>query len=271
MPPSSRDALPAGRAKLAAVLKMAGDIVRIEDAQQAIGVTRLQAAKLLSRWAAQGWLRRVGRGAYVPVQLELLDSETVVADPWILVPALFGPAYIGGRTAAEHWDLTEQIFRDILVCTAQPVRNKTVERQNAVFTLKHVREELIFGTAPVWRGQTKIAVSDIHLTIVDMLDDPAIGAGIQHVEDCFRRYMRRSERDPEKLIGYAERLGNGAVFKRLGFLAERVSEGQFLVREAKRRLTSGHAKLDSALRCERLVTRWKLRVPATWLKDTGHD
>ena len=59
MTSSSRDALPAGRAKLAAVMKMAGDIVRIEDAQQAIGVTRLQAAKLLSRWAAQGWLRRV--------------------------------------------------------------------------------------------------------------------------------------------------------------------------------------------------------------------
>ena len=44
---------------------------------------------------------------------EFLDSEQVVQDPWILVPALFAPAYIGGRTAAEHWDLTEQIFRDI--------------------------------------------------------------------------------------------------------------------------------------------------------------
>ena len=104
-----------------------------------------------------------------------------------------------------------------------------------------------------------------------MLDDPALGAGIQHVEDCFRRYMRRSDSNPKQLIGYAARLGNGAVFKRLGFLAERLPEGQFLVREARRRLTSGHAKLDSALRCERLVSRWKLRVPATWLKDKGHD
>lgn len=271
MKSSSYHALPTGRAKLAAVLKEAGDIVRIEDAEQALGVTRIQAAKLLSRWAAQGWLRRVGRGAYVPVQLELLDSDTVVTDPWILVPALFAPAYIGGRTAAEHWDLTEQIFRDILVCTAQPVRGTTVERQNAVFTLRHVPEELIFGTSPVWRGQTKVAVSDIHRTIVDMLDVPALGAGIQHVEDCFHRYMRRPDSDPEKLIRYADRLSNGAIFKRLGFLAERHPQGQLMVREAKRRLTSGHAKLDPALGCDRLVTRWRLRVPSSWLKETAHD
>ena len=48
---------------------------------------------------------------------ESFGAEQVVEDPWILVPALFDPAYIGGRTAAEHWDLTEQIFRDIVVYT----------------------------------------------------------------------------------------------------------------------------------------------------------
>ena len=132
--------LPLGKARLTAVIQAAGDVVRIDDAVQVLGFSRNRAAKLLSRWAAQGWLRRVGTGAYVPVQLDLLDSEQVVQDPWILVPALFVPAYIGGRTAAEHWDLTEQIFRDIVVFTARPVREKTVERQGAVFSLRHIRK-----------------------------------------------------------------------------------------------------------------------------------
>jgi len=256
-----KNSLPTGRARLAAVIKAAGDIVHIDDTAQTLGISHTQAAKLLSRWAAQGWLRRVGTGAYAPVQLELLDAETVVPDPWILVPVLFAPAYIGGRTAAEHWDLTEQIFRDIVVFTARPVRVKTVERQNAIFTLKHVRDELIFGSKPVWRGQSKLAVSDIHRTIIDMLDDPATGGGIQHVVDCFDQYMKRQDCDLDKLVNYADRMGNGAIFKRLGFLAERYPRGKLLMEASKDRLTKGYAKLDSALDCSRLVTRWRLYVP----------
>jgi len=210
-------------------------------------------------------MRRVGKGTYVPVQLELLDAETVVLDSWILVPALFAPAYIAGRTAAEHWDFTEQIFRDIVVCTARPVRERTIERQNTIFTLKHIREDLIFGTKPVWRGQTKVAVSDIHRTIIDMLDDPALGGGIQHAADCLEHYLQRPDLDTEKLIGYAELLGNGAVFKRLGFLAERHPFGEPFVHASRGRLTKGHAKLDPALQCGRLVTRWRLRVPESWI------
>ena len=253
-----------GKSRLAAVINAAGDIVHIEDVEATLGVSRTTAAKLLSRWAGQGWFRRVGPGAYVSVQLALRDSKQVVEDPWVLVPALFDPAYIGGRSAAEYWDLTEQIFRDILVFTARQVRHKTIETQGAVFILKHVKEELMFGTKTVWRGQTRIAVSDIHRTIIDMLDDPATGGGIQHVTDCFARYTQSKDFDPRLLIDYANRLGNGAVFKRLGFLAERNPHSDALINAAKLRLTKGYAKLDPALDCAKLVTRWRLWVPKSW-------
>jgi predicted transcriptional regulator of viral defense system len=199
------------------------------------------------------------------VQLELLDADQVVEDPWILVPALFAPAYIGGRTAAEHWGLTEQIFRDIIVYSTRRVNVPVIERQGAIFSIKHTSESRLFGTQAVWRGQTKIAVSDIHRTIVDMLVDPPAGGGIQHVADCLGQYLKRTDRDVAKLISYAECLGNGAVFKRLGFLAERAPNGAELAAASKVRLSKGHAKLDPALNCPRLVTRWRLRVPDSWL------
>jgi predicted transcriptional regulator of viral defense system len=254
-----------GKSRLAAVLSSAGDVVHIKDVEAALTVPRTRAAKLLSSWAAQGWLRRVGPGTYVPVQLALLGARQVVEDPWVLVPALFHPAYIGGRTAAEHWDLTEQIFRDIFVYTARPVRQKTVESQGALFSLKHVKHEHIFGTKTVWRGQTRVQVSDVHRTIIDMLDDPAAGGGIQHVADCFDQYMQRKDSEPRVLIEYADRLGNGAVFKRLGFLAERHPQAEAIIDAAKLRLSKGYAKLDPALDCARLITRWRVRVPETWL------
>lgn len=267
----SRTLLTRGRARLTAVIQASGDVVRIEDAAQALDIKRNQAAKLLSRWTEQGWLRRVGSGAYVPVQLDLLDARQVLQDPWILVPTLFEPCYIGGRTAAEHWDLTEQIFRDVLVFTARSVARRTVERQGAVFTVKHINSELIFGTKSVWRGQTRVAVSDVHRTIIDMLDDPPVGGGIQHVSECFYRYLQRADCSPDLLIEYALRHGNGAIFKRLGFLAERHEKSRHIAKEARRHLTKGHAKLDQSLESPRLVTRWRLRVPESWAKDARHD
>jgi predicted transcriptional regulator of viral defense system len=94
---------------------------------------------------------------------------------------------------------------------------------------------------------------------------PAAGGGIQHVADCFAQYMQRKDSEPRVLIEYADRLGNGAVFKRLGFLAERHPRGDALIDAAKVRLTKGYAKLDPALDCSRLITRWRLRVPNTWI------
>lgn len=256
--------IPKGRLRLAAVVRAAGDIIQIDDAERALEVSRSDASKLLSRWFRQGWLRRVGPGCYAPVGLDSLASELVLDDPWVLVPVLFGPAYIGGRAAAEHWSLTDQIFRDIVVMTARAVRAKRLLRHGAHFTLKHVQETNIFGTKNVWRGRTRIAISDVHRTIIDMLDDPEVGAGIQHVSDCVVSYFNRKDRDDAKLIDYAGMLGNGAVFKRLGFLAERRANTARLVQACRAHLTQGNAKLDRALTCGRLVSRWRLLVPESW-------
>jgi hypothetical protein len=42
----------------------------------------------------------------------LAGSEQVIEDPWVLVPTLFGDSYIGGWTAAHHWELSEQLFNE---------------------------------------------------------------------------------------------------------------------------------------------------------------
>jgi len=256
--------IPTGRQRLATLLRAAGDVISIGDAAEALQLVRSDASKLLSRWATQGWLRRVGPGLYVPAALETLANQHVLEDPWVLVPALFDPAYVGGRTAAEHWDLTEQIFNDIMVMTARPVREKSQQRHGANFTLKHIEDEKLFGTTNVWRAHTKVQLSDVHRTIIDMLDDPSVGSGIRQVADCLQTYLRRSDRDDQQLIAYAHKLKNGAVFKRLGFLIEGDPSAGELAAECRHRLSKGNAKLDPALDCTRLVTRWRLWVPSYW-------
>lgn len=257
-------AIPEGRQQLAQLIASAGDVIQVSDAARVLRLDRTAAAKTLARWTAQGWLRRVRRGIYVPAALDTLSSTHVLNDPWVLVPSLFSPAYVGGRTAAEYWDLTEQLFNDIVVVTAQAVREKTQKRHGATFTLKHAQERKLFGLKAVWRGRTKVMVSDLQRTIVDMLDDSAIGGGIQHVADCLVEYFKRKDRSDKLLLDYTEQLGNGAVFKRLGFLAEQHGGEETLARACHARLTKGAIKLDPTLDCAKLVTRWRIWIPARW-------
>jgi len=182
-------------------------------------------------------------------------------------PRFFSPGYIGGRTAAEHWDLTEQIFKDIVVITARSLRQTRQVRHGSTFTLRHTSEEKIFGTKSIWRKRSRVLISDVHRTIVDMLDDPALGAGIQHVSDCFNAYLTRADRDDKRLLDYAARLGNGAVFKRLGFLAEQAGKAAQIVEFCLSHLTAGVASLDTSLESPHLVQRWRLHVPLSWASE----
>ena len=252
------------RARLSKVLQAAKELVVIGDVEKALSVDRNSAAKMLSRWQRQGWLKRVGRGIYAPVPLDASTGEQVLEDPFVLVPALFAPGYIGGWTAAEHWDMTEQMFRSIFVFTTRSLRAKEQTIDGGSFTLKHIQQRAIFGIRTLWSGQIKVPISDKARTIVDLLADPATGGGIRHVADCLRRYFRDPEANRENLIRYAEAFGNGAVFKRLGYLASQIEGNEALVQSCRKRLTQGNSKLDPALPCPRLVKVWRLWIPRNW-------
>lgn len=259
------------RARLSAVLQTATDLVTIEHVIAALKVDRQVAAKVLSRWQEQGWLKRVGRGIYAPIPIDASATGQVLKDQWVLVPALFAPAYIGGWTAAEHWDLTEQLFRSIFVFTARPFRSKEQTVQGVTFTLKRIPEEALFGLKTIWRGQGRVSVADKHRTIVDLLADPATGGGIRHVARCLQAYLRDAEADSDTLIRYAEKLGNGAVFKRLGFLVSQTPGNESLAQACRQRLTEGNARLDPALPCRRLVKAWRLWIPKNWEAEAQRD
>jgi predicted transcriptional regulator of viral defense system len=69
-------------------------------------------------------------------------------------------------------------------------------------------------------------------------------------------------KDLELLFQYAERLGNGAVYKRLGFLLERLAPKEVdSINKCRTNLTAGNAKLDPQFSADKLITRWRLWVP----------
>jgi len=262
--PQQAPALPASRARLAAVLRASREIVSIDAAVKALDVKRREATRLLSQWTGQGWLTRVGPGLYVPVPLDLAGNEQIMTDPWILVPALFGQCYIGGWTAAHHWELTEQLFNETAVFTTRRIIKKRVTAQGTVFVLRNITAKRLFGLKILWRGSAKVPVSDPARTLVDLLAMPETGGGIDHVAECLGNYLNSKEVNRDLLVRYADQFRNGAVFKRLGFIADTCLHDQALTKACRQRLTAGYAALDPNLPSSSLATAWRVWVPAHW-------
>lgn len=256
------------RKRLSALVRETKGTISVKEASHILKVSTTAAAKMLSRWAKKGWLSRVKRGLYIPIPLESRTVDIPLEDPWIIAERLYSPCYIGGWSAAEHWDLTEQISRTVMVMTTQKPRERNIVIKGTHFLLRTISEKEMFGFKPVWRGQVKISVSDPSRTILDMLDDPRLGGGIRSVADMFSNYLKSENKDLRLLIEYAKRLGNGAVFKRLGFLLERfVLDQTSFINVCKAQLTKGNVKLDPTLESKKLMTRWRLWVPESWAKE----
>ncbi|HEC13390.1 MAG TPA: hypothetical protein ENI80_09125 [Acidiferrobacteraceae bacterium] len=257
----------ADRERLSAVLRGTKGAISVAEAADILEMPGTSTAKLLSRWAKKGWLSRVRRGLYISVPLESRTADIPLEDAWVIADKLYSPCYIGGWSAAEYWDLTEQIFRTVIVLTTQRPRERKPIIKGTEFLFRTVPDKAMFGLKPVWRGQVKVNVSDPTRTVLDMLSDPQLGGGLRSTIDMIRNYMSSEKKDLGLLIKYADQLGNGAVFKRLGFLLEKYAENeQDFIGQCRDRLTTGNAKLDPALKAKKLITRWRLWVPERWAK-----
>jgi len=253
------------RERLASVLRGTNGTITNEQAAALTGLEQAAASKLLARWCRKGWLSRVAQGLYVPVPVEAERSDLPLEDPWLVAASLYSPCYIGGWSAAEHWGLTEQLFRTTVVMTTTRPRDRTPSFKGSAFWLTSLAAEKMFGLPTVWRGAVKVSVSDPSRTILDMLADPALGGGIRSVEDMFKNYLRSEVSDLPLLLGYAARLGNGAVFKRLGFLLETNAPQELeAIERCRQHLSLGNARLDPKLPADALITRWRLWVPREW-------
>ena len=218
--------------------------------------------RLLAALADSGWLARVRRGWYIGVPIEASAPGEWREDPWVVATTLFSPGYIGGWSAVEHWGLTDQIFSVIYVVVGRKVTPTRQTVQGTDFLIRTVPERALFGTRRVWRQSVPVDVSDPHRTVIDILDVPASAGGVLHAAEALQAYFESEHADQAKLLEYGDRLGRGSVFKRLGYLAERIglADADFLD-ACRSRVTKGVSRLDPGRSAKgRILGRWNLRV-----------
>src|SRR3990172_6495143 len=129
------------RTRLSDVLRGTKGSISVPQASGILGVSSSDAAKMLSLWAKKGWVTRIKRGFYIPVPIESRNADIPLEDAWPIAERLFAPCYIGGWSAAEYWDLTEQIFKTVLVLTTQKPRDRKPVIKGTSFLLRNISEK----------------------------------------------------------------------------------------------------------------------------------
>jgi len=224
---------------------------------------RATANQILRRLAKKSWLQRLKYGLYAIVPISSSTATPAFENAWSIAMDLYKPAFISGWSAAEHWDLTEQIFNSISVSTLLSQRESIQIIANIKFRTKTLKKEHFFGIKTVWFGSKTIEIADPSRLLIDILDLPRFGGGGRHMIDIIRQYWHSDLCNPKLLLEYALRYKRGAVFKRLGFLAEKVNApvSEEWLRTCHKNISKGLTTLDpDGPKTGKIVSKWNLKI-----------
>lgn len=224
---------------------------------------RTTANKILGRLTKKGWLQRLRRGIYTIVPLSSTTTDPVIENTWSVAMDLFELAFISGWSAAEHWNLTEQIFNSVSIATTKKQRKSIQVIGNIKFRIKTIKKEQFFGIKNIWFGSKNIKVADPSRTLIDILDSPRFGGGGRHMIDIFKQYWHSGVSDPDTLLNYALQYKRGSVFKRLGFLAEKLNApvSKKWLKVCHDHISKGISYLDpDSPKGGIIISRWNLQI-----------
>ena len=253
---------------MARVLGSGRRFITPPDVVSSLGVEADAATKKLARWADDGWVRRVRRGLYIGVPIEATNPEAWSEDALVVASEVWSPCYFTGWTATRRWGLTEQVFRTTVLKTTERVRTSPVHLLDHEYLVSHVSQQaLVWGLKTDWVAEVRLNFADPARAVVDILDTPKLGGGIRHAAEVLIAFL--DEHDWHQLIEYGDRLGNRAVFKRLGYLVERLELNHAeLVSACHERVSSGISALDpDGPSGGRRQMRWGLRVNVNVVRE----
>ena len=234
------------------------------DVESITGLSDAAARNLVHKAKQRGLVTRLKRGLYTLVPFELGWATQHIDSPYLIAHELVGGAhyFLSHSTALElHRMVTQPIFTVYVSCTRR-VRPQTVGGYD--FRFIHITAEQEFGIMKHWIDKERfVMISDMERTVIDGLRHPAFAGGITEVAKGL--WMQRDALKVERLVDYAQRIGVGAVVRRLGYLLEHYGLADAPTLEPLRGLlTATYQRLDPLLPTEgTFLSRWRLQLNVT--------
>ena len=199
------------------------------------------ARRIASDLLRSRWLESLGNGKYLVVDLSAGSKPLWVEDGFWVAANLVSPGYIGYYNALNHYGWTEQVPQTITIATTKRLRSRILLGIRYEFVT--LSKKKFFGFEKRFIRGKPIFISNPEKTVVDSLDHPEYCGGITEVAKAL--YNARKEVKWPLVLEYAIQTGNGAILKRLGFLAEKmeVDLPREVIETIHRQKTAGYAPL----------------------------
>jgi len=214
----------------------------------------------LDKLIRKKWILKIRRGVYAIVPLDAGErgSSSYTLHSFVIASLLTDQYYIGYFSALNYHGLTEQIPSSVYIATPKFRHSRKILDTKFVFVTIPIRK--MFGTVESTIESRKVKISSPEKTIVDCLDHPEHSGGVEEIAKSL--YFARDEINPETLVKHAKKLGNSAVIKRLGYLAETMDWNECLELLNNVRIKSGYTILDPTIphRDGKIKDRWNLLV-----------
>ncbi len=260
---TNRDFTGLGSKATSLLTTLAGDgrnVFTTAEAHALLGGSQTATYKLLHDLVKGGWLHALDKGRYLIIPLEAGPERRFTLHEFRLAQHLVPEGYIAYWTALHHHGLTEQIPRDVWIVA--PRRRQSVTLIGVTYTFVALRPHKRFGVQTVWIEGQPIAITDLEKSVVDALDHPEYCGGITETAKALVAAVEERGADLARLSEYALRMQNGALLKRLGYLAERFAlpVGDY-AEQWRAALSGGRALLDPGRSIAGPIeTRWRLRM-----------
>jgi len=170
---------------------------------------------ILSRLESRGFIERIEKGKYLIIPLGSEKGKYTLHE-FVIGSLLVEPSAIAYWSALHHHGLTEQIPGTVFIQTPARKKKNVLEIFGVSYRIVRIKEEKFFGMRKDWIEEMPVSITDREKTIIDCLDKPHYSGGVIEVAKA----LHHGNLDQEKLSGYARRIGNSAVIRRLGFLCE---------------------------------------------------
>ena len=203
--------------------------------------SRIKARKIASKLAKKNWLERIAKGTYLVLELGAGSKPEWTVDSYYLASKLVSPYYVGYYNMLNDYGWTDQIPFSVTVATTKRLKNREIH--GVKYNFVTLTKNKFFGTVKKYIRGHEIVVSDLEKTIVDAFDHPEYCGGINEVAKVLQNASEQI--DWNKVIQYAEKLGNGAVFKRLGYVLElmEIDLEPSLMDKIRKNVSSGYSLL----------------------------
>lgn len=214
-----------------------------------LDIERQQAYRLLYRLEDQDLVSPVENGKYLLLGLE---SEMVLSNPLFIASQLVAPCYISYWSALHYHGLTEQVPRVVFVATTR--KKRPVEFRGQFFRYVTLKPHKFFGYEREDLGGLPVVVADEAKTLVDSLHQPRYAGGVVEVARSLATAL--PELDLDMLVEYANRMEDGSLASRLGYLLEQLGHPV-----AALDISSGPVLLDPRGEAGgQYSARWRVRV-----------